>query len=175
MAEPCLCTQAEAEPTCTVTAGAGITIVGNEISAQSALPWTSYTPTMTGLTLGNGISESRYLLVGKTLDVMIALRFGSTSTFTATAWRFGMPAGTVPFLGSTSLASNHVAGLVSMRDTSSPTPWFSGEAILNVDPNPIQIRFGDDVGATNTLVAQGVPFVWTTSDELVIRFRTEVI
>jgi len=176
MAEPCLCGQATAEPTCTLVAGAGITIQGGDtIQAHSALPWVSFLPTTANFTLGNGLNDSRYLLVGKTVDVIIALRFGTTSTFSATQWRIGMPAGTVPFFGPGAIAVNHVAGAASMRDQSAGSPWFSGETILNNNATPIQVRYGDDAGGTNSLVMQGVPFTWTNLDELVIRFRTEVV
>lgn len=175
MAEPCTCSQATAEPTCVVTAGAGITVAGSQISAHSAAAWTTFTPATTNFTLGNALNESRYLLVGKTLDVLYAIRFGTTSTYTATAWRLGLPAATVPFFGANTIASQHVHGFASMRDASAGTPWFSGEPTLDTNANPVRVRFGDDAVATNTNIAQGTPFTWTTSDELVIKMRFEVV
>lgn len=175
MAEPCTCSQATAEPTCVVTAGAGITVAGSQISAHSAAAWTTYTPGVTNLVLGNALNESRYLLVGKTLDVLIALRFGTTSTFSAAAFRFGLPAGVTPFFGPNTIATQHVHGFASMRDVSAGSPWFSGEPTLDTNANPLRIRFGDDAAGTNTNVQQGTPFTFTNGDELVIKARFEVV
>jgi len=175
MAEPCLCGQATAEPVCTVTAGAGINVIGNVLAAHSALPWVSYVPATTNFTLGNGLNDSRYLLNGKTLDVLIAFRFGTTSTYTSTQWRIGLPPGLVPFFGTNTIAQNHVFGLASMRDVSAASPWFSGEVILTNNANPLSVRVGDDSAGTNGLLWQGVPFTFTTSDELVMKARFEIV
>lgn len=176
MAEPCACAQPTAEPTCTLVAGAGINIQGGStIEAESALAWTPFTPATTNFTLGNALNDSRYLLAGKMLKVLYAIKFGTTSTFTATQWRLGLPAGAVPFFGANAIASNHVAGLASMRDVSAGSPWFEGEAIINQNANPVQIRFGDDAVGTNALVMSTVPFTWANTDELVIRIQLEVV
>jgi len=158
-----------------VTAGAGITVAGTQITAHSALAWVTFTPATTNFTLGNALNESRYLLNGKTLDVIYAIRFGTTSTFTATAWRLGLPAGAVPFFGVNTIASQHVHGFGSLKDASAGTPWFSVEPTIDGNANPVRLRFGDDAGGTNTNIAQGTPFTFTTSDELVAKMRFEVL
>jgi len=173
MAEPCLCSQATAVPTCTVTAGAGISVIGNQVTALSAAAWTPFVPATTNFTLGNAVNESRYLLVGKTLDVLYAIRFGTTSTYTTSQWRIGLPAAAVPFFGPSQVALNHVSGFGSIKDASASL-FYSFEPIVNTNANPVQFRFGDDVGGTNVVVAQNTPIVFTTSDELVARIRLEV-
>lgn len=176
MAEPCLCGQATSEPVCTVTAGAGITVGGGTvISAHSAAQWVNYVPTTANFTLGNGLNDSRYLLNGKTLDVIVAFRFGTTSTFAATQWRIGLPVGAVPFFGTNTIALNHSMDFASMRDVSAGSPWFSGQTILTSNALPLSVRTGDDALGTNSVLLQGNPFTFTTSDELVIRARFEVV
>lgn len=176
MAEPCLCGQATSAPTCTVTAGAGISVSGgNTISAQSANQWTAYTPATTNFTLGNGLNDSRYLLNGKTIDVIVAFRFGTTSTYTATQWRIGLPAGVVPFFGTNTIALNHSVGFASMRDVSAASPWWQGEAFLTSDTNPLSVRIGDDAAGTTSVLLQGAPFTFVNPDELVLRARFEVV
>lgn len=175
MAEPCGCPQATAEPTCTITEGAGIDISGTTITAHSALPWVSYLPATTNFTLGNALNESRYLLNGKTIDVKIAFRFGATSTFAAAPWQIGLPVGITPFFGPATIASNHVSGFGSLRDLSAGAPWFTTKPILNGNPNPIQLRFGDDAVGTNTLVQQGTPFTFVAGDELTAYLRFEIV
>jgi len=177
MAEPCLCGQATAEPVCTVTAGAGITVSGGTIiAAHSAAQWLTYVPTTANFTLGNGLNDSRYLLNGKTLDVIVAFRFGTTSTFTALQWRVGLPAGAVPFFGTNTIALNHSMNFTSMKDVSAvAAPWFSGQTILTNNALPLSVRIGDDASGTNSVLVQGSPFTFTNLDELVIRARFEVV
>ncbi len=43
--------------------------------------WTTYTPSNTGITLGNGTQTARYVKIGKTVIVSYKLVLGSTSSF----------------------------------------------------------------------------------------------
>jgi hypothetical protein len=52
--------------------------------------WTSYTPTTTGLTLGNGTIAAKYNVVGKIILITIRFTLGSTSAIT------GIPTFTIP-------------------------------------------------------------------------------
>lgn len=54
--------------------------------------WTSYSPTFTNLTLGNGAITAHYMLLGKSLFLKIALVYGST-TSTAGAVTVSIPSG----------------------------------------------------------------------------------
>lgn len=177
MPTPCNCGQATASPTCSLTAGAGITITGSNpynISATSATAWTAYTPTLTNLTLGNGTNESRYKIVGKTIDVVIALQFGTTSTFAAAQFQIGLPAGITPFLGATQIVINHVIGVAGVHDNSANL-YYSLDPIITGNANPISFRFGDDAGGSNNNVQQAVPITFANLDKLVSRQRFEII
>jgi len=183
MATPCLCGQATSTCVCSISAGPGINVSGAGtvvspyvITAQSALAWVSYTPTLTNFTLGNGVNGSRYLLNGKTVDVVVALRFGTTSTFTATAWQISLPAGLTAFFDPSSITNGHVRGRCSMKDASAAL-FYKGEVYLSNTGGPIRVRFGDDatgIGAAGDL-KQGVPFTWTNLDELVLMTRLEIV
>jgi hypothetical protein len=52
--------------------------------------WTSYAPTLTNVTLGNGSVVAEYRQQSKVVDVSILLNFGSTTTLS------GVPAFSVP-------------------------------------------------------------------------------
>lgn len=181
MATPCLCQQAEVEPVCELDDGPGIIIdTGTNpptISTVSASVWTSYAPTLTNFALGNGVDASRYLLNGKTLDVIAAFQFGTTSTFTATEWQISLPTGVTPFFDANLIYVGHSRGMASMKDASAGSPWFEGDVFLSNTGGPLRVRFGDDSGgiATTATVKQGVPFTWTTSDQLVLKARFEVV
>jgi len=60
-------------------------------------PWTAWTPTITGLTVGNGSVAGRYLKVGRTLQLELNITWGSTTTITG-------PLSTVLPLGLTATA-----------------------------------------------------------------------
>lgn len=179
MATPCLCGQAASAPTCVLAAGPGISLSGgspNTITALSASAWTAYTPTTTNVVLGNAVNASRYLLVGKTLDVLVAIRFGTTSTYgAALEWELSLPAALVPQFDALFIAAGHVRGRASMFDLSSGSPWFKGEVFLRQTGKAIRIRFGDDAAGSNNSVRSTVPFVWTTSDELELMARLEIV
>jgi hypothetical protein len=180
MATPCLCSQAESAPTCAIDDGPGIILTGTNpvvISTQSAQAWTAYTPTLTNFTLGNDINASRYMLNGKTLDVVVALRFGTTSTFTSTEWQISLPAGVTPFFDVNLIYVGHSRGEASMKDASAGSPWFEGDVFLSNTGGALRVRFGDDSAgiATTAGVKQGTPFTWTTSDELTLKARLEVV
>lgn len=54
--------------------------------------WQDYTPSLSGVSLGNGTLFARYKLIGKTCQVRFRLSVGSTTTFTAGATPlFGLP------------------------------------------------------------------------------------
>jgi len=47
--------------------------------------WTAYTPTITGLTLGNGTATGRYHRIGDTVHLHISIDIGSTTTMGSAA------------------------------------------------------------------------------------------
>lgn len=55
-------------------------------------PWTSYTPTLTGMSLGNGTVSARYILAGHTLFLRIRIAAGTTTTFSGSV-TISLPSG----------------------------------------------------------------------------------
>jgi hypothetical protein len=60
--------------------------------------WITYTPTWTGLTVGNGSNVGRYIKIGKTVHVFVVLGFGSTTSVSG-IFRASLPI--APPVGST--------------------------------------------------------------------------
>jgi hypothetical protein len=54
--------------------------------------WSAWTPTWTGLTIGNGTVQARYIQIGKTVSFELRVDFGSTTALTATQGEFTLPA-----------------------------------------------------------------------------------
>jgi hypothetical protein len=53
--------------------------------------WTTYTPTNTGITVGNGTQTARYVKNGKTVTVSYSFTLGSTSSVAAGNVEIGLP------------------------------------------------------------------------------------
>lgn len=75
----------------TYVATAHNTIVGDIIDHESRLSsiegaWTAWTPTYSGITVGNGTSTGRYAVIGRTVIARFTLSFGTTTAITAPAY-----------------------------------------------------------------------------------------
>lgn len=58
--------------------------------AFGATGWTTYTPTTTNITIGNGTWASSYMQIGKTVHLKVRFTLGSTSAITGAA-TFSLP------------------------------------------------------------------------------------
>jgi|LakMenE18May11ns_1017448.scaffolds.fasta_scaffold9780236_1 hypothetical protein len=131
-------------------------------SANDVGTWTTYSPTLSNLTVGNGTQIARYQKVGKTVNVFYQLTLGSTSTVGNT------PNITLP---STPVQANFYAGSLNMIDSGNTT--FMGQALITggaLYPQAIQSN-GTYTNAAN--VTSTVPMTWTTSDVLTMQLSYE--
>jgi hypothetical protein len=69
-------------------------IVPTTLRGVGADPWTAWTPTITGFTVGNGTVAGRYLKSGRNLDLELFITFGSTSAVTGSL-SMSLPAGLI--------------------------------------------------------------------------------
>lgn len=106
-----------------VTAG-GLTPANLVSGTGSSWAWQSWTPTWTGLTIGNATVNCKYIQIGKTVVGSINVQLGSTSAVTAVtsitlpvtavAPLNNDPIGTMAFR-----SSNNAIGLLELSSTSS--------------------------------------------------------
>jgi hypothetical protein len=80
----------------TVTTGQVATAALWNLEVRDALTgiqaaWTSYTPTLTGITLGNGVLVCGFTRYGKTVKVRGNFTAGTTTTYSATTFAFSLP------------------------------------------------------------------------------------
>lgn len=54
--------------------------------------WTSYTPTLTGMSLGNGTMSARYIQAGHTLFLRVRIAAGTTTTYSGSV-TISLPSG----------------------------------------------------------------------------------
>lgn len=122
--------------------------------------WTSYTPTLTNVTLGNGTLAGRYARVGKFIYFTIVLTFGNSTSFT------GQPNLTLPVTAVS--ASQGLAGQ-SLHLLDSGTALYFG--ILNKTSTTTIVLEAIGTASTYasvTAVSATIPFTWTTNDTVYI-------
>lgn len=119
--------------------------------------WTSYTPTLTGITLGNGTLSFAWSRVGKTIQVRGAFNAGSTTTYSATTLAFSLP---VAALASYATVGRTAVG-AAFIDPTSGTRW-PGSAYINTS-GTLSFIAGS---AANALVTNLVPGTFSTSSTL---------
>ena len=116
--------------------------------------WTTYTPSNTGITVGNGTQTARYVKIGKTVTVSYRIVLGSTSSFSGGIY-VGLPS-----------TNNSFANCV-VNCTDAGTGNFlavgaadSGQGSVLIRPNKANATYAtwDD-----NLTAM---FTWATNDEL---------
>jgi hypothetical protein len=127
--------------------------------------WTSYTPTWTNLTIGNGTNNFAYKQIGKTVFVRGSFTFGSTSSIS------GVPAFTLP-VTSISYPSNSTFGHVYIEDNGLQA--FHGFSLF-ASTTTANMRV---LGANGTYVSSvdpssTVPFTWSTNDFFRVNFTYE--
>lgn len=129
-------------------------ILGNAWTDDAAARASTAIWTTTGASVGNGTLVSRYRLAGKTLDWLVILTFGSTTSAGSSQFTFAYPAGVSPL--------NAGAGVtVRYFDNSAPATYL-GMGVVNsgtVNLNTISTALGQLTAANST-----TPMTWGTSD-----------
>lgn len=121
--------------------------------------WRSYTPTTTGITMGNSTLSGGYLLMGKTCFVRISFVFGASGAAITAPVRFGLP-----FTGA-ALPSSHEQTIVgSCIDISAVMTQQLIGRILGSSTTCIPIH--DEMGASFGEVTTGAPFTWAAGDSM---------
>ena len=118
----------------------------------------TYTPTTSGITLGNGTITARYTQVGKLVFVDINFLLGSTSSITASP-SFSLP---VTAQG----VSTATASQLTILDAG--VTFFRGAVeITATDAYPfVDVASGTYVQTATRNISSTVPMTWTTNDRL---------
>jgi hypothetical protein len=153
------------------TAGAVLTAANWDATVRDGFnafgQWTSFTPTLTGFTLGNGTITGRYMRVQKWCRWQALFTFGSTSAAASAAPVFTLPPSATL---SSSWPLNAEIGRVTFYDTG--TAGYSGIVRITTTTTVgcyIQGTSGQHVAPTTT-----TPFTWTTGDAIFIDCEGEL-
>ena len=123
--------------------------------------WTTWTPTWTNLTVGNGTVTARYTQDNKVVIATLELVFGSTTSITSNNPRFSLPVTAV----SASSAINRSFG--SYWDSANihypaSCEFFSTSAIN------FQTYKSDSTYVQNAALTTTAPFTWGTNDYIYV-------
>ena len=109
--------------------------------------WATYTPTASGLTIGNGTLTGRYTKIGNTIHARGLVQIGSTSS-TSGAITLGLPVAT--HSDYTASAGNHVIGQGTLLD--------SGTQLY---PANVHVETSTTITLRSPATAAGTNPVWT--------------
>jgi hypothetical protein len=135
---------------------------GLKWAAPAEPAWTTWSPTVTGLTKGNGTEVARYRLNGKMVDIFYQFTLGSTSSITGQVYL------TPPYNSLYTLAIE--------------CAYFSDAGVADVPAGifmPLSVIYPKSIGATQTYINQAqlnatTPFTWGTGDMFNFNFSYEV-
>ena len=125
--------------------------------------WTTWTPTWTGLTVGNGTVIARYNKIGKVCHLFLKFTFGSTSSITA-----AKPYFTLPLTGSNdNLAANLWISDVGTND-------FAGLVQIGTTAGFLVVQNASSTYSYISAITSTIPMTWTTNDSFTTNFSYEV-
>jgi hypothetical protein len=125
--------------------------------------WTSFTPTFSGITIGNGTLTGKYNKIGKVMNVYVRLTFGSTTSITGTVI-LTIPGSGFPAIGTTCNIIYEDAGIGFYIGNA---VIYSGSAYLGSVRS--STTFAQHEGLTAT-----TPMTWTNSDGIIFNASYEV-
>jgi len=127
--------------------------------------WTSYTPTWTALTVGNGTQAFKYTVVNKLVHVFGRITFGSTTSVSST------PTMSLPIARADAQLSSLGTGILGDAGTGS----YSLLPLSNATTGVLIFREDHTVGSSTLEGAIGAssPFTWTTNDFIQVNLTYE--
>lgn len=126
--------------------------------------WTTYTPTLTNLTIGNGTTTGRCILGNKTIVFEVQVTVGTSTAFSASQVAISLPA--------TAARTNWTAGDSLAFDTSA-NAWYDIDGIAT-STTTVSIRCpAGTAGNALQIVNQSAPFTWAAGDVLTVAGRYE--
>ena len=138
-----------------------IETLGDAIDASvgtGLLAWTSYTPTFTNLTLGNGVIDFKYAKLGKNVFVRGTLTWGTTTSATASGTFFTTPVTAATATGSALVGNARLNDIGTANYVASVLLSGTGQfGIIAINTAGTYASFAS---VNNT-----TPMTWTSTDQ----------
>ena len=148
--------------------GANNTLLTADSTAATGIKWagawTTWTPTIANLSIGNGVVTARYARIGNTVAFSFKVDFGSTTTVS------GSPNFTLPIN-----AASTAALFLNIVDAG-VTNYYGEGGIYSFDGSKVFCNAFNSSGTylTNASWSATVPFTWGTGDYFTISGTYEV-
>jgi len=126
--------------------------------------WTTWTPTLGGITIGNGTSTGRYFQTGNTVVFSFRLVFGSTTSIT------GTPTMTLP----NSPLTTQFFTTGEIEDSGTTRYGIMGQVVGGGSTVYLYVANTGSPYLNGTLISATVPMTWTTNDVYTICGTYEV-
>lgn len=132
---------------------------GWELIGMVMEDWTSFTPTLTGITIGNGSVYGDYMKIGKLVVGVLGVRWGTTTTTDGSDFAFTLPYD-ADFNAAMNTANGEWLGGGRGSDASSSGRWASIGRITSALPGTVvQFATAGTLGWDST-----TPFTWANTD-----------
>jgi hypothetical protein len=119
--------------------------------------YTSWTPTLTNLTLGNGTMSGKYVQIGKFVHATLSLTWGST-TSSSGAWEFSSPV---------TMATPNNTYIGTARILDNGVQNYPGMVLILTSTKLIAFaQYVANTWSEASNIATTSPFTWTTGDNL---------
>lgn len=137
-----------------------ITMIASSLGFNAG-GWTAYTPTWTGVTIGNATVNAAYQQVGKLVTVRIIMVMGSTTSISGNV-AFSLPV-TANSVYSGTTTGRPLMGLAYVEDLAIAGYWGAFQADSTTRAivliQGVNSTYGNTIGATSS-----VPMTWATGD-----------
>jgi len=145
-----------------------VTSYNSLLNAMQAA-WTTWSPTWTNLSVGNGIVVARYRQIGKLVACRLSLVFGSTTSVSGFI-EFSLPNTRAAYGGTDGVTP---LGAVRMKDNSAGKTYEG--VLLNITTTlaAVASHAVDGTQIVAAATSSTVPFTWATNDEIATEFFYE--
>lgn len=146
----------------TKTFAAGDVLTASDVNtylSHEGGAWTTWSPTYTNFTLGNGTSSAKYARVGRIIHFRLKVTLGSTSSVTG-GIRISLPV--------EAAASDQLNGFYVLMSDATGSRILGGTTELST--TGVELNAFDSSGTYVAAVVTSatVPFTWTTSDYFLV-------
>lgn len=136
-------------------------VIDHETRILNSETLTTYTPTASGFTLGNGTFAAKYVKIGKLVTVVGTLTFGSTTSITGTL-RISTP-----------FVCNVRNSIGSAAFVDSGVAFYNGSVTVENSIDANLFSFYKSTTGASTSISSASPFTWGTGDQILWQITYE--
>jgi hypothetical protein len=132
--------------------------------------WSTWTPTFTNLTIGNGTVTARFYRVGNLIHYRLKVVWGSTTSIPSGGVTYTLPTATrSDYITGTVLSGYaHNLGQVALKDDSAGNIYVGLSLLITTTTATIDINNSAGTYLTGNAISAAVPISWTINDSMAV-------